>query len=73
MNYSLDVLLGGKVQWCYSKRFKEWNLLLLYYKVKAIQQLKPQVLQLMPLLHYSGFILPGRGLHWNRKCKIKKN
>lgn len=73
MDHSLDILRGGKVQWCWSRRFHEWSLLLLYYKVESIQQLKAQVSQLKPLYHYSGFVLPGRGLHWHRKSRLRRN
>lgn len=73
MDHSLDILLGGKVQWCWSRRFHEWSLRLLYYKVESIQQLKAQVTQLKLPARCSGFVLPGRGLHWNRKCKLGRN
>ena len=73
MDHSLDFMLGGKVQLCWSRRFHEWSLRLLYYKVESIRQLKAQVTQLKVLPHSSGFVLPGRGLHWNRKCKLERN
>lgn len=59
------ILHGGKVQWCWSRRFQEWRLLLLYYKVTTIQQLLPQVLRLAILFYNSGFASPERGMH---KC-----
>lgn len=72
-DFGLDIHCGGKVQWCWSKRFHEWSLHLLYYNVKSVRQLKPQVLQLRPLSHHSGFVLPGRGLHWHRVPQLRRN
>ena len=72
-DFGLDIHRGGKVQLCWSRRFREWSLLLLYYKVKSSRQLKVQVSQLQLRSHYSGFVLPGRGRHWHRKCKLGRN
>lgn len=94
-DYFIDILHGGKVQWCwvYEKHWRTrvetcadlvrwvhyisyirvWSLTLLYYRVTTIRQLKAQVLQLAPLAHYSGFVLPGRGLHWHRQSKLRRN
>lgn len=95
MDYSLDILLGGKVQWCwvYEKQWHQrmnsrfgvvwcesyptyhrvWSLTLIYFKVKSIQQLKAQVSHLKVPFPHSGFILPGRGLHWHRAPQLRRN
>jgi len=73
MDHSLDIMLGGKVQLCWSRRFHEWSLLLLYHKVGSIQQLKAQVTQLKLPARCSGFVLPGRGRHWHRVSQLRRN
>jgi len=72
-NFALELQRGGQVQWCWSKRFHEWSLHLLYYRVTAVKQLKAQVQQLQPPARCSGFVLPGRGLHWHRVPQSKRN
>lgn len=68
-DFFIEILCGGKVQWCWNRRFREWSLRLLYYKVKTIPQLKSQVLQRKPQFYCSGFVSRNRGLHWNSKRK----
>jgi len=72
-DYFIDIRYGGKVQWCYSKRFKEWSLRLLYYKVRSIKQLKAQVTQLQVSFLHSSFVSHERGLHWHRAPRLRRN
>jgi len=72
-DFGLDILLGGKVQWCYNKKLQEWGWSLLYYKVKSRLQLKSQVVQLKPPVRCSGFVLPSRGRHWHRVSRLRRN
>lgn len=62
-DFFVEILCGGYVQWCYSKRFREWSLRLLYYKTRKRQRVKSQVLQRKPQFYCSGFVSRGRGLH----------
>lgn len=68
-DYFVEILLGGKVQWCYSKRFREWSLRLLYYKTTTAARVNSQVLQRKPQFYYSGFVSRERGRHWNSRRK----
>jgi len=70
--FFINILRGGKVQWCWCVHFKEWVLRLLYYEVKFVQRLESQIKQLKILFYYSGFISFTRGLHFNW-CKRWKN
>jgi len=72
-DFGLDLLLGGKVQRCYSRELQEWGWNLLYYRVTAIRQLKAQVSQLRPPARCSGFVLPSRGRHWHRASQLRRN
>jgi len=71
-DFFFNIQCDGIVQWCWSKRFKEWALRLLYYKVKFLQQIQEQIKQLEILDYYAGFVSFSRGLHF-RFCKRWKN
>lgn len=72
-DYFVEILCGGHVQWCYSKRFREWSLRLLYYKACKRQQVKSQVLQRKPPFYCSGFVSRERGIHRNFQRRLARN
>jgi len=72
-DYFIDILLGGHVQWCYSKRFRMWSFNLLYYKTRKQQRVRSQVLQHKPPFYCSGFVSRERGLHRTFQCRLARN
>jgi hypothetical protein len=53
--------------WIWNKRFKEYTLVMKYWLVRSITQIKKTFLKLRRQFYWSGFCSENRGRHWD--CK----